>query len=203
MKLDVLHKILVDLGIVLVMSAAAYLLVEDMHKAPSAPQTQFAPAPQIKEVQSVKTITIPGPTRIVTIDKPVVVHDLKLPDAIAADPDKQTTATAQVENADKSKVDAISVMDTKTGVTEIETKTEARPWFSFECEKEIGIGGGIGLRGISGSIYGQISFMRTGNVHYALYGEADSPSFMGTPVLNQSTAAQGDAKLQLRIFYRW
>jgi hypothetical protein len=174
-----------------------------LHPATPAPQAQYAPAAPIPAASQVKVVTVPGPTQIVTRDKIQIVHDLQLPAAIAIDPDKQVTATGQVVNRDKSKVDAVSVLDTKTGVSEIDMKTEARPFFAFVNEREIGIRGGMTLRGLGGALYGRWTFLRTGDVHYAVYGEATSPPFAGTPVINATTATQGDGKIMLDISYRW
>ncbi|MGA3174652.1 MAG: hypothetical protein ABSE25_09555 [Syntrophorhabdales bacterium] len=89
---------------------------------PAAPSAQFTPAPPIPQAPEIKVVTVPGPPQIVTVEKQTVVRDLKLPDEIAKDPDKQVTATAQVANIDGGKTDAVAIMDTKTGQSIIETK---------------------------------------------------------------------------------
>jgi hypothetical protein len=204
MKKTVVHYSL-HAVLLIVLCGAALLAIEHKwkEKAVPAPQAQFAPAPQIPAAQEVKVVTVPGPTRIVTKDKVQIIHDLKLPDEIAKNPNEQVVATAQVVEKDKSKVDAIAVENTQTGETQIDTKIEARPFFSFLDEKEIGARAGLTLNGLQGVAYARWTFARTGSVYYAIYGEAASPPFMGTPALTAGKVPQGDAKMMLDISYRW
>ncbi len=194
------------LEIVLVLVVAALGLHEvynlTTNKTAPAPAAQYAPAPPIPAVKEVHYVSVPGPVQIVTQEKAVIVHDLKLPDAIAKDPDKQVTATAQVAAGDGNKIDAVSMIDTKTGTSQIDTKEE-RPFWAFLNEREIGLRGGMGLRGLEGAAYARWTFLRTGNVHYAVYGEATSPPFAGAPVVSAATATQGDGKVMIDVSYRW
>lgn len=201
MKLRTVLDILMALALV-VMGASAIATWLRSGKSTSAPQQQFAQAPQIKEVQSIKTVTVPGPTKIVTIDKPVLVRDLKLPDEIAKDEAKQITATAAV-GPYAGKTDAISVIDTKTGASEIELKQEPLPFFAFENQKEVGARAGMTVKGLAGAAYARWTFLRTGQVHYAVYGEATSPPYSGASFFAPAQASQGDGKLMFDVSYRW
>jgi hypothetical protein len=145
-----------------VFGMGASMLWTHLHP-PAAPSAQFTPAPPIPQAAEIKVVTVPGPPQIVTVEKQTVVRDLKLPDAIAKDPDKQVTATAQVNAGDGNKVDAVSVIDTKTGQSTIETKEE-RPFFAFLSQKEAGIRAGIGIHGPEGGLYGRWTFARTGAI---------------------------------------
>ena len=196
-------RLALDLGLGAILALGLIHMYMTWHKPAPAPQAQFAPAPPIPAAAQVKIVTVPGPTRIVTQDKVQIVHDLKLPDEVTKNPDEQITATAQVTNQDKSKVDAIAIENTQTGVTQIETKTEKAPFFAWLDEKELGARAGVTLHGLQGGIYARWTFARTGNVHYGIYAEADSPPFMGQPTITSSSAAQGDGKIMLDISYRW
>ncbi len=196
-------RTVLEIALVLIVGTlAAHEAWNVTHKAAPMPSAQYAPASPIPQAAQVKIVTVPGPTQIVTQDKIQIVHDLQLPATIAKDPDKQVTATAQVAAGDGNKINAISVIDTKSGVTEIETKEE-KPFLAFLSEKEIGLRGGMTLRGLGGALYGRWTFLRTGDVHYAVYCEATSPPFASAPVLTPTSAAQGDGKLMLDISYRW
>ena len=170
------------------------------HKAPAVPSAQYAPAPAIPAARDVKVVTVPGPARIVTLDKPVIVHDLTLPDAIAKDPDKQVTATAQA-GPYAGKTDAIAVLDTKTGQAEIELKQEALPFFALEGNREAGVRAGMGLHGPGAAAYLRWTFLRTGSVHWAAYGEAAVP-IAGTGATT-GAAQSPDGRVMLDVSYRW
>ncbi len=189
-------------AVLVLLAMATSMAWNIIHKPAGAPSPQFTPAPSIPQAAQVKVVAVPGPPQILTVEKERIVHDLKLSDSIAKDPDKQVVATAQTPGPDGTKTDALAIIDTKTGATDIETKEE-RPWFSFLNEKEIGMRAGATLNGLQGALYARWTFARTWNVHYAIYAEATSPPFAGTPVINRTTAAQGDGKVMLDMSYRW
>jgi hypothetical protein len=149
---------------------------------------EYIKVPQIKTVTKIKTVEVPGPTKIVTIEKEVVIEKLKLPDWIKADENKQVIATAEIASY-KGKTNAVAVLDTKTGASEIVAKQVPLPLFDFENEKEIGLRAGVGFKNTTEvGIYGRWTFLRIGNVHLGAYGEANS---------------SGDAKAQIEIGYRF
>ncbi len=152
---------------------------------------QFTPAQPIKETVKIKTVKVPGPKEIVTVEKPIIVEKLKLPDEIAKDPAKQITATAEVPPYE-GETHAIAITDTQSGQSHIELKQEPLPLFSFKNDKEIGIRGGVGINGYSGDLYGRWTFARVGKFHIAAYGE-----------MSGNQALRPDAKAMLEISYRW
>ena len=194
----------VILAFVLIVAAAMAAIGLDRRFRPAAapPSAQFTPAPPIPAAAAVKVVKVPGPTQIVVQEKAVVVHDLKLPDEVAKDPDKQVAATAQVKEKDGEKTDAIAVIETKTGATEIETKQE-RPFFSFLNEKEIGIRAGVGLEGYQGDVFARWTIARVGSVHLSLYGEATAPLSPGSLTVAPGTTQVRNGKLMLEAAYRW
>lgn len=149
---------------------------------------EYIKVPQIKTVTKIKEVKVPGPTQIVTVEKQVVVEKLKLPDWIKTDENKQVIATAEIQPY-KGKTNAVAVLDTNTGASEIVAKQVPLPLFDFENEKEIGLRAGINLKGATETgIYGRWSFLRVGNMHLGAYGEANT---------------SGDAKAQVEIGYRF
>lgn len=151
----------------------------------------WMPAPEVKETVKIKRIMIPGPKEIVTIEKPVVVEKLKLPDVIAQDANKQILATGEVPPY-KGKTSIAAVMDTKEGSTQIIARQQPLPLIAFESEKEIGARGGyaVGKDGSTprGDIYGRWTFLRVGSAHAAFYGEANT---------------RAEAKAMFDLSYRW
>jgi len=155
---------------------------------PGASKTEYIPVPQEKIVTKIKTVTVPGPERIVTIDKPTIVEKLKLPDWLKEDKDKQVIANADIV-PHKGHTSAVAIIDVKTGEAQILAKQLPPPFFDFEQTKEIGMRYGVSSdSGTAAAIYGRWTFARVGNIKAALYGEIDND-------------AKGKAQLDLR--YEW
>jgi hypothetical protein len=149
---------------------------------------EYIKVPQIKTVTKIKEVKVPGPTQIITVEKEVVVEKLKLPDWIKTDENKQVVATAEIA-AYKGKTDAVAILDTKTGASEIVAKQVPLPLVGFENDKELGLRAGVSLKGSTEvGVYGRWSFLRVGNIHLGVYGEANTNS---------------DAKAQIEIGYRF
>jgi hypothetical protein len=193
-----IRRLVLDIFLVLLMAViigagAAYLKDRFYPKPSPATQTvtQFTPAPEIKTVEKIKTVMVPGPTQVVTVDKPVIVEKLKLPDEIKNNPDEQVVSTAVVQPYEW-KTDAIAIMNTKTGESEIQIKQEPVPFFEFKNEKEVGITGYFraDLQGIhpEGRIDAGWTFMRTGQLRWQLWGEGNT---------------RPEAKGGLRVYVRW
>ena len=150
-------------------------------------KTQFVNVPQIKTVTKIKTVMVPV-TQVETISKPEVVAKLKLDDSIAKNPDKQVTTTGVIAPYE-GKTDVISIIDTKTGHSEIIAKQEPMSLFAFENKREIGVRYGTSIKnGVEADVYGRWDFVRVGNLHLGAYGEATS---------------YGEAKAMISVGYRW
>jgi len=81
------------------------------------------------------------------------------------------------------------VLDTKTGESKLIAKQQPVPFIDFENKKEIGVRYGATIKnGMEADIYGRWDFLRIGNVHLGVYGEANT---------------SGDAKAMVGISYRW
>jgi hypothetical protein len=161
-------------------------------KTPVTVNTEtYTPAPEIKETVKIKRVEVPGPEKIITIEKEKVVERLKLPDDIGKNPDKQIVATAVVEPYE-GKTNAVAVMDTKTGEGSISVKQEPLPTFAFKNEKAIGGRAGYvsdkdGIRQ-QVDFYGHYTFLRVWRVHVGVYGEVNS---------------RPEGKTAVDISYRW
>lgn len=111
------------------------------HNKPPISNTVYVPVKEIKEVEKIKRVEIPGPERVVTIEKQVVVEKLKLPDWIKTDANKQVIATAEIEPFE-GKTNAAAILDTKTGASEIIAKQIPLSFAAFENKKELGVRAG-------------------------------------------------------------
>jgi hypothetical protein len=173
--------------ITLIATTSAVVAWYKLQNTPVVSRTEYVKVPEIQTVTKIKEVKVPGPTQIVTIEKEVVVEKLKLPDWIK-DENKQVIATAEIQPY-AGKTNAVAIIDTKTGQSEIIAKQVPLPLFGLENDKEIGIRAGINSMGQPETgVYARWSFFRVGHLHLGAYGEANS---------------RGDAKAQVEIGYRF
>jgi hypothetical protein len=160
--------------VVLAISAAVYSWY---HNPLSLLKAQFSKAAPIPAAAKVSTTSLPV-KNIIVYDKKAISKKLKLPDEIANDDKKQITATAQTPATDTTgKTDIVAVFDTEKNTTEIQTKQEPVSFFAFKNEKAIGIRYGFSATSkinYEADIYGRWDFLRTGAVHWGIYGEVNS-----------------------------
>jgi hypothetical protein len=151
-------------------------------------KTEFVNVPQIKVVEKIKTVMVPM-AQVETISKPELITKLKLQnEEFANNPDKQGTTTGVIAPYD-GKTDVVSVINTKTGKSEIVAKQEPLPFFAFEDKKEIGARYGLSIKNSHEiDVYGRWDFVRIGNVHVGVYGDANTA---------------GDAKAMISVGYKW
>lgn len=155
---------------------------------PAVTPGHYAQAPEVKEVIKIKRVEVPGPERIVTVEKEVVVERLSLPAWVRDNPAEQTIATAQIEPY-RGTTSAVAILNTETGKSQIIAKQDPLSLLAFVNEREIGIRGGINLKGEpETTLYGRYDFIRVGRVHVGVYGEAGST---------------GQAKAQLSIGFKF
>jgi len=178
-------------GMALLALVAVIAAVVGWYKAQHQPvvsTVEYVEVPQIKTVTKIKTVKVPGPTQIVTVEKTVVVEKLKLPEWIKTDENKQVIATAEVPPY-QGTTNTVAVLDTVTGTSQIVAKQVPLSFVAFENEKELGLRAGVGLKNTTEvGVYGRWTFLRVGNAHLGAYGEANS---------------NGDAKAQVEIGYRF
>lgn len=170
-KTNIIIGILLFVGIM-----AAWSSVHNWYAAQNAvPVNTWTKPPEPKEVIKIKRIEVPGPERIVTIEKQVVVEKLKLPDWIKTDVNKQVIATAEIVPYE-GKTNAAAILDMKTGQSEIIAKQVPLSLFGLENKKEIGVRVGYSTDEwkTRSTVYGRWSFARIGAMHMGIYGEANS-----------------------------
>ena len=161
------------LVITLALMSALYAWYGERNKPPVS-QTVYIPVDQIKEVEKIKRVEVPGPEKIVTIEKKVIVEKLKIPDWFL-DETEQAIATGVIAPYE-GKTNVVATLNTETGVGNIIAKQMPQPFMSFENKKELGVRAGYTTDGAKAhtSIYGRWNFMRVGNVHMGMYGEVNS-----------------------------
>jgi len=154
--------------------SALYAWYSASHNPPVS-QIEYIKVPEIKETIKIKKVEVPGPERIITIEKEVVVEKLKLPDWVKTDANKQVIATAEIAPYE-GKTNAAAILDTKTGASEIIAKQVPLSLFGLENKKEIGVHVGYSTDEweMRSTVFGRWSFARIGNVHLGIYGEANS-----------------------------
>lgn len=171
--------------------ACASLTYFHLKKPSTVNQQAYTPAPEIRETVKIKRIEVPGPERIVTIEKEKVVEKLQLPDEIGKNPDKQVIATAKIP-PHEGDTNAVAILDTKTGEGSIEVKQEDPAFFAFINKKAVG--GRYGYAADSNGakqqvdFYGHWTIARVWRVHLGVYGEVNS---------------KPEAKTAVDISYRW
>lgn len=157
----------------LAMLSAIWAWYGERNKPPVS-QTVYIPVDQIKEVTKIKRVEVPGPEKIITIEKKVIQEKIKLPDWFM-DETEQAIATGVIAPYE-GKTNVVATLNTETGVGNIIAKQTPQPFMSFENKKELGVRAGYTTDGAKAhtSIYGRWNFLRVGNVHLGLYGEANS-----------------------------
>jgi hypothetical protein len=148
--------------------------------------------PVIEVVEKIKTVKVPGPKEVVTIEKQVVVEKLKLPDWVKTDENKQVIATAEIKPY-KGQTDVVALLDTKTGESQILAEQRKLSLFALENTKEVGVRYGISSEyGTVTDIYGRITVLRVGPTHLGIYGE-----------VSHKSEGKSDAKAQIDLRYEW
>jgi hypothetical protein len=187
MKAKVIIGIVILIGVLAVISAVSNWY-GGQHQ-PAVSQCEYIKQPEPKIITKIKRVEVPGPERIVTIEKQVVVEKLKLPDWVKNDANKQVIAVVEIAPYE-GKTNAAAIMDTKTGTSEIIAKQVPLSLFGLENKKELGIRAGYTTDEwkTRSTVYGRWDFLRVGNAHLGFYGEANS---------------RGEGIAQIEINYRF
>jgi hypothetical protein len=181
-------KIIIGVLAFLLLTATASALYFWWKPPPGTNTVEYVKVPEIKEVIKIKRVEVPGPERIVTLEKEVIVTKLGLPEWLRTNADEQAIATAAIEPY-KGKTNAVAILNVKTGVGQIIAKQEPIPLFGFVNDREIGIRAGVNTKGEPvTSIYGSWDFARIGAVHVGVFADADS---------------KGDARAQVKVGFRF
>ena len=171
--------------------ACASLAYFHLKTPPTVNTETYTPAPEIKETVKIKRVEVPGPEKIITIEKEKVVEKLHLGDEIGKNPDKQIIATATIP-PHEGDTNAVAVMDTRTGEGSISVKQEDPPLVAFLNKKEIGgrFGYTTDESGVKQVVdaYGRWTVLRVWKIHLGVYGEVNS---------------RPEGKTAVDISYRW
>lgn len=128
-------------------------------------QIEYVSVPQIKEVIKYKRVEVPGPEKIITIEKEKIVEKLKLPESFSQNSDLQAIATGVIAPYEGN-TNVVATLDTKTGEGNLIAKQEPLPFFAFEKKTLFYVMPAISSRGdfpISAGIHRQL--FRVKNVH--------------------------------------
>ncbi len=163
-----IYALVITLGLM----SAIYAWYGERNKPPVS-QKVYVTVEKIKEVDKIKRVEVPV-EKIVTIEKKVLVEKIKLPEWFMAETE-QAIATAVIPPYDGD-TQAIATINTDTGVGNIIAKQIPQSFMDFENKKEMGVRVGYTTDGAKAhsTIYGRWNFLRVGNVHLGLYGEANS-----------------------------
>lgn len=178
---------------ILVILAAASAVVS-WHRAENqqvVSRTEYVKVPEIRKVEKIKRVEVPV-ERIVVLEKTAVAEKIELPPEVKQEETKQVTATAELP-PHEGKTNVVSVVDTRTGETELLAKQEPLPFMDLESRKEIGIRYGFDSAAdrpgkMTPVVFGRWEFLRIGNAHLGFYGEANG---------------RGDSQAMVSLTYRW
>lgn len=182
------NKIIISALCVLLTVAIISSIYAWYHKQPATNSIEYVKIPEIKEVIKIKKVEVPGPEKIVTIEKQVIVEKLHLPEWFKTNADEQAIATSAIEPY-RGTTNAVAILNTKTGVGQIIAKQEPLPLFGFLNDREIGVRAGINIKGEpETTVYGKWDFVRIGSINIGAYADADS---------------RGEAKAQVKIGWKF
>ena len=138
---------------------------------PPVSQIEYVKVPEIKEVIKIKKVEVPGPERIVTVEKIKIVEKLNLPEWFAKDQEEQAIATGEVQPYE-GKTNVVATLNTKTGVGGLIVKQEPLSFLGFINEKEIyGKIGYTTSKKVETTLGGRWLFARVGSVKIGSYAE--------------------------------
>jgi len=167
---DLFHILLGVIGIVLFM----YVALTWNKPTNTIPSTTYVNVPQQKIVEKIKRVEVPGPTKIITIEKPIIVEKLKLPDWFKNDVNQQAIANADIPPS-KAGYSAVGTLDTLTGKGDIIAKEKIRSFIGMPNNISIGGRWGIvttGKQEIDG--YAKWQPLRLGNTYIGAYTELNT-----------------------------
>ena len=137
-------------------------------------RTEYMKVPEIKETIKIQRVEVPGPERIVTIEKEKVVKELSMPGWIAADKLQQVIATASLP-ASRGGYNAVTLLNTQTGEGQIVAKERPLSLFAFENGLTAGLRFGLSSQlGQAGDVHVGWTFLRIGIAHVGAYGELNN-----------------------------
>ena len=155
--------------------------------------TEFTTTKPISEVKNVPQKTLQVPKGLRVYQKQELIKKVSLPKEVVDSPTKEVTATGDIP-ATEYGAEAVAVLDTATGNSEIIAKAKPRPLFSLEKHGAVGVRAGVSTRdGYTGEAYVRQDLFQVGGVYVSAYGAVEG---------NTSGKANAKAMLQVDLF-RW
>ncbi len=156
--------------LLIAMSSAIYAWYTERNKPPVS-QIEYVKVPEIKEVVKIKKVEVPGPERIVTVEKIKIVEKLNLPEWFSKDQDEQAIATGEVQPYE-GKTNVVATLNTKTGVGGIIVKQEPLSFVGFANDKELYAKAGYSTNAeVQVAIGAEWKFVRIGKIKVGVFGE--------------------------------
>lgn len=131
-------------------------------------QTEYRTVTQEKVVEKIKRVEVPGPTRIITIDKQTIADKL---DIHPISDNEQIISNADIPPSE-SGTSAVTVLNMDTGESKIIAKEKPLSLFGFPSNVEAGLRYGLATQsGQEGDLFARWQFLRVGKVYLGAYGE--------------------------------
>jgi hypothetical protein len=164
------NKLTAAMGIIALIALCSMLWNWYHPQVKTVVTTQYQTVEKEKVVEKIRTVKVPGPQEIVTIEKQVIVEKLKLPESVANDESKVITGNADIPPSEGG-TSVVSVLNTQTGETSIIAKEKPLSLFGFPSDVEAGIRYGLTTHGQEGDIFARWQFLRVGKVKLGAYSE--------------------------------
>lgn len=169
---DIVHILLILLAAICITSIG-WNMVKPANPVNNTGWTQ---PKEPKEVVKIERVIVPGPTQILTIEKPVIVEKLKLPETFKNNTSAHAIAAAELQPS-KAGYNVVATLETKNGigVGGILAKERERSLIGLPSNLSAGMRyGGVTDGRQEAQIYGKYQPLRVGNLYLGLYGEANS-----------------------------
>lgn len=168
-KLDLMHVILIVI-VAICLTSIGY----NIFRPPNTiTKTEWTKPPEPKEIRTIEKILVPGPTQVITIDKPVIVERLKLPETFKNNTSLQAISSADLEPT-KSGYTVIGTLNTSTGEGGLIAKEKERSLAGLPSNLSVGARYGPTFDGQQAVVYGKYQPLRIGNAYIGLYGEGNT-----------------------------
>lgn len=146
------------------------------HRNPRlAPQKVMAMVATHPDLRNVASAPLKECVTVVAYNKASASERLDVPDSVKLDAAAQVVAAGELAPYEGTTT-VTAVLNTGTGRTSLLSRREPLPFFSLMNDKEVGIRYGYTGDGRGFDLFGQLTFLRIGRIHTALYVESNSRS---------------------------
>lgn len=161
----------ITLGVVAVIALASMAWNWYHPRVNNITTTEYRTVQEEKVVTKIKRVAVPGPTKIITIEKAAVSTKLD----VAIPEGKEVIANADIEPSEGG-TSVVTVMDMTTGESTVIAKEKPLPLFGFPADVEAMIRYGISTQGVGqqADIAVRYQFLRVGKFKLGAYGELSS-----------------------------